>query len=288
MEICRCPNCVIPEHWPQFTNAQWEILAPLLPQGTGRRADETRRQVNGMLYALEGSVAWHILPTQFHPWDTIETRFNRWAAQGVFRNAYHWLYPPRELADGRIVIVDGSYAKAHKSSSGARVGRTGRPCGLFCPQQCPRKPPWNCPETQAIGMTRGGRNTNIVIAVNEARYLVNWTLLPGNVAESKATPILLQGISPRMLVADEAHDKNLLRRLLDVRGIDAAIRNHPRRKKNPFPRRPEMRLQHVVDNYFSDLKGFRRIATRYEKTAEAYGAFIALAALYIALRRDYP
>ena len=162
MDTCSCPNCQFPADWPQFNDPQWERLAPLLPQGTGLRSDTTRRQVDGMLYALETGGAWRLLPTQFGPPDLVETRFRRWSAAGVLRRAYATLYPPRTLARGRTVIIDGSYAKVHISAAGARVGRSGQRCQFWCPGWCPGKRPWYCRETQAIGKTRGGFNTNIV------------------------------------------------------------------------------------------------------------------------------
>ena len=288
MGNCSCPNCLIPDHWPQFTDARWERLAPLLPQGTGRRADTTRRQVDGMLYALETGCAWRLLPTQFGPPDLVETRFRRWSADGVLRRAYAALYPPQRLARGRTVIIDGSYAKVHISAAGARVGRSGQRCQFWCPGWCPSKRPWYCGETQAIGKTRGGINTNIVVAVNDGGQLVDWRLLPGNVPESRATPELVEVSRPRMVVADEAHDSNRIRWMLKGRHIEAAIRNHPRRKRTPYPWHPALKLQHVADNYFARLKRFRRVATRYEKTYQGYDAMIALAALSIALRQDCP
>ena len=288
MDNYSCPNCLIPDHWPQFTDARWERLAPQLPQGTGRRADTTRRQVDGMLYALETGCAWRLLPTQFGPPDLVETRFRRWSADGVLRRAYAALYPPRRLARGRTVIIDGSYAKVHISAAGARVGRSGQRCQFWCPGWCPSKRPWYCGETQAIGKTRGGINTNIVVAVNDGGQLVDWRLLPGNVPESRATPDLVEVSRPRMVVADEAHDSNRIRWMLKGRNIEAAIRNHPRRKRAPYPWHPALKLQHVADNYFARLKRFRRVATRYEKTYEGYDAMIALAALSIALRQDCP
>ena len=287
MDTCSCPNCQFPADWPQFNDPQWERLAPLLPQGTGLRSDTTRRQVDGMLYALETGGAWRLLPTQFGPPDLVETRFRRWSAAGVLRRAYATLYPPRTLARGRTVIIDGSYAKVHISAAGARVGRSGQRCQFWCPGWCPGKRPWYCRETQAIGKTRGGFNTNIVIAVNDAGQLADWRLLPGNVPESRATPDLVESTLPRRLVADEAHDSNRIRSMLGTRSIEGAIRNHPRRKLR-YPWHPALKLQHVADNYFARLKRFRRVATRYEKTYEGYDAMIALAALYIALRQDCP
>ena len=261
-------------------------MAPLLPQGAGLHEEATRRQVHGMLYALEAGLAWRLLPTQFWPWESVEARFHRWAKDGVLRRAYATLYPPRELGSGRTVIVDGSYAKVHISAAGARKGRSGS-CER-CPGKCPIKPSWECSETQAIGKTRGGFNTNIVIAVNDRGQLADWRLLAGNVKERTATPALAASTMPRTLVADEIHDADELRQILADMGIEGAIRNHPRRTKNRHPWNPTIKLQHVADNYFADLKRFRRVATRYEKTAQGYDAMIALAALYIGLRKDCP
>ena len=202
MGNCTCLHCRIPDDWPRFNDAQWACLAPLLPQGTGSRGDATRLQVDAMLYQLESGAPWRLLPPQFGPADPVETRCRRWAAARVFRNAYHELYPPRELAHGRTVIIDGSYAKVHSSAAGARVGRSGKLCQLWCPGWCPSKRPWDCPETQAIGKTRGGFNTNVVIAVNDAGQLADWRLLAGNVPESWATRDLVASTLPGRVVAD--------------------------------------------------------------------------------------
>ena len=288
MKNCSCTNCGVPDHWPQCTDAQWALLAPLLPQGAGRRGDTTRLQVAGMLFLLESGAPWRLLPTQFGAQDLVETRFRRWAAAGVFRRAYHELYPPGALADGRTVVIDGTYAKAHRSAAGARVDRSGELCEFWCPEECPPKRPWYCRETQAIGKTRGGFNTNIVAVVNEDRRLVNWTLLAGTAPEPKAMPRLLEGISPAVVVADKLYDIDEVRWMLENRGIEGAIPNHARRTRHPYPWHPAIRKQHLADNFFADLKSFRRVATRYEKTTEAFDAMIALAALWIQLRKDCP
>lgn len=283
----QCQRCPIPSGWPQLTDEQWKRLAPLLPQGTGRHAGETRRQVNGMLYALESGCPWRLLPRQFGTPDAVEKRFRRWAANGVFRSAYATLYPADELSRGRTIIIDGSYAKAHPDAMGARLVQSVPDCSSSCLHQCPRLRPWDCPATEAIGNTDGGLNTNIVIAVNRNGQLVDWILLPGNAPESTAMELLLAGLRPALVVADAIHDNDEIREMLKQRNIDAAIANLPQRNP-PYPRHPAIRSQHVADNYFAELKEFRRVATRYEKTAVSFDAVIALAVLWIALRKDYP
>ena len=41
--------------------------------------------------------------------------------------------------------------------------------------------------------------------------------------------------------------------------------------------------RHLVENFFSRIKQFRRIATRYEKTDSSYGGMIHVAGIRLAL-----
>jgi transposase len=59
------------------TDAQWEILHPLLPTPTwtpgsrGRPPRPLRRVVNGMLYVNKTGCQWRMLPKGFGPWETV-------------------------------------------------------------------------------------------------------------------------------------------------------------------------------------------------------------------------
>jgi transposase len=44
------------------------------------------------------------------------------------------------------------------------------------------------------------------------------------------------------------------------------------------------RWRHLVENFFCDLKQFRRVATRYNKTDLSFSAMIYLAASFMALK----
>lgn len=43
------------------------------------------------------------------------------------------------------------------------------------------------------------------------------------------------------------------------------------------------RWRHLIENFFCDIKQFRRIATRYDKTDASYAAMINLVAAKLAL-----
>src|SRR5918911_4220988 len=70
------------------TDAQWEILHPLLPTPTwtpgsrGRPPRSLRRMVNGMLYVNKTGCQWRMRPKEFGPWETVYGYFRRWRRAG--------------------------------------------------------------------------------------------------------------------------------------------------------------------------------------------------------------
>ena len=71
---------------------------------------------------------------------------------------------------------------------------------------------------------------------------------------------------------------------LEKRGAEAVIPSKADRKQ-PIPHdRVKYRWRHLIENYFSKIKDFRSVNTRYDKTDLSYKATINLAAIVIALR----
>lgn len=72
------------------TEAQWALLAPLLPArkwrpgGPGRPPCELRRVMNGFLYLLKTGCQWRMVPREFGNWSTIYAYFTRWRRAGVW------------------------------------------------------------------------------------------------------------------------------------------------------------------------------------------------------------
>lgn len=88
-------------------------------------------------------------------------------------------------------------------------------------------------------------------------------------------------LRPTELVADKGYSYLAVRRLLARRGIGADIPRrrdrHPGdRRHRPFDR-DAYRGRNRVERLVGRLKQYRRVATRYEKRAQHYLAFLTLA-----------
>jgi transposase len=108
---------------------------------------------------------------------------------------------------------------------------------------------------------------------------VRIVLSPGQSSDKTVAPMLIDGLKPaRDLVADRGYDARAILELVESRGGRAHIPTCRDRKVQRSVDRDLYRQRNLVERFFNKLKHFRRIATRYDKTARNFLAAVLLAA----------
>jgi putative transposase len=88
----------------------------------------------------------------------------------------------------------------------------------------------------------------------------------------------------RALIADRAYDSDAFRQLLSDAAAEAVIPSRKNRKHQREIDRNLYRDRNKVERFFAWVKNFRRIATRYEKSARNFLAFLHVAGTLAWLR----
>ena len=136
-----------------------------------------------------------------------------------------------------------------------------------------------------MGRSRGGLTTKIHALVDAEGRPVALSLSPGQAYDGHAAMDLLDRLKPgQILLADRAYDADALRAAVAGRGAWACIPPMPQRRDKPSFSPFLYRYRNLVERFFSKIKHFRAIATRFEKHAENYLALVKLAAIRIWLR----
>jgi transposase len=89
---------------------------------------------------------------------------------------------------------------------------------------------------------------------------------------------------PKVLLADRGYDANRIRDDIDRRGGVSMI---PGRKTRKVPIQIDeyiYALRNRVERTFSKLKCSRRLATRYDKTADSYLGFVHICSIRLWIR----
>ena len=94
---------------------------------------------------------------------------------------------------------------------------------------------------------------------------------------------LLAGHTPEVVIADKGYDKRALVEAIESRGGRAVIPTQATRKEQREVDRHLYRERNVCERFWSKVKQYRRVATRYEKTARNFMGFIHVAAIMVLL-----
>jgi transposase len=157
--------------------------------------------------------------------------------------------------------IDATIVRAHQHASGARGG----------------------PENQALGKSRGGLSSKIHMKVDALGMPLQFQLTGGEVHEaSQAEELINENCD--YLIADRGYDSNKIRDLCQEKGIRVVIPGRKCRKEVIAFDEHIYKERNSVERFFCRIKQFRRIATRYDKTAIMFRGALTLVSIILWLQ----
>lgn len=94
---------------------------------------------------------------------------------------------------------------------------------------------------------------------------------------------MIEGHDPKAVIADKSYDGDDFVAAIEATGAMAVI---PPKKNRIFKREYDKHIykeRNLAERFISRIKQYRRVATRYEKTARNFLGFIHVAAIMVLL-----
>ena len=113
---------------------------------------------------------------------------------------------------------------------------------------------------------------------------LRFILTAGQCHDSPQAEALIEGYATQALITDKGYDSVPLISVVEANGTKMVI---PPRSNRTEQREYDKHLykeRHLVECFINKIKHYRRIATRYEKTACSFFSMLCLAAAMIWLR----
>ena len=140
-------------------------------------------------------------------------------------------------------------------------------------------------------LSTGAVKENVIEAswnalVDALRSPVELMLTPGQAHDLVCAEPLIENVEPDALLGDKAFDSDSFIGTLNQREITPVI---PPKANRKIKRDCDFALyceRNLVERFFNKIKHFRAIATRYDKLAANYLAFVQLASIRLWLRAN--
>jgi len=114
---------------------------------------------------------------------------------------------------------------------------------------------------------------------------VRFVLTPGQASDKTTFPLLIEGLRlARDVVADRGFFARTIIERIEAEGAKAHIPSQSNLRVRRVVDRDIYRQRNLVERFFSKLKHFRRVATRYDKLARNFFAAVLLASTRLWMR----
>jgi len=229
----------------------WEQLFQILKTFSEVRVGSEARLrmfIEAIEFITTTGCQWRRLPATYGCWRAIHRRFKRWSDQGVWQKLFQEVQVAPDLQQ---LMIDTTIVRAHACATGYKK---------------------NTQSEQSLGRSCGGLSTKIHALVDGLGYPLKFILTPGQEHDSLQGAALLEGSGgpETAVLADRGYDVDALIEEIEAKKMTAVI---PPKKNRIIQReydREVYKERHLVENFFSRIKQFRRIFSRFEKLASVF------------------
>lgn len=215
--------------------------------------------LDALFYRLRNAGPWRDLPECFGPWRTMYGWYRRWAREGLWGRMLARL---ARKVKSRIRLVDGTHVRVHQCAANPKGGAA----------------------AQAMGKTRGGRNTKIMALTDVRGLPVKLALIEGQAYEGNHVIGLLDNPHGLLVVGDKGFDSDKLRAQLEALGAAHCFPSKSNRKKKRRLSKKLYRQRYRVENFFCRLKRWACSSTRRDKLAAHFLSLLQFASIIDWLR----
>lgn len=245
-----------------ISESNWSTILSFLQAQKGlhtNNAPKLRIFIESVYYVLKTGIQWLYIPQDYGCGRAIHKRYKEWADKGIWNDFMTYVSD----TDLQQVMIDSLSIKAHACASGYEKDGN---------------------QSHALGRSVGGFTTKIHTLTDALGNPIRFILTPGNIHDIIPTKDLLEGIYNSKVLADKAYFSEENMKFITGNHNEVVIPSKSNYTKAHSIDWHVYKERHLIENFFSKIKHFRRVFSRFDKTCSAFLGFVALASAFIWLR----
>lgn len=236
----------------------WVKISLFLSESKKVYSTDNREFLEAVFWILRTGAQWRMLPPGYGNWNSIYQRFNRWSKKEVFQDLLDFCAQEPDL---EYISIDSTVTRAHACAAG-----------------------YGDQTEQGLGRSKGGFSCKIHATVDALGNPLKFIITPGQSNDITQAEELIKGIRNSYVLGDKGYDSKAFRETIKKQECEPVI---PSRSNAINPCEYDKHIykeRHVIECYFSKMKHFRRVFSRFEKTARNFAAFLCFVGAIIWLR----
>ena len=219
---------------------------------------ECKNFFESIYWIARSGAPWRMLPAEYGRWNSIFKRFNAWSKKGVWSNLHSFCI---QDPDTEYIMFDATIVRAHACSAG-----------------------YGEQKIEGLGRSKGGFTTKIHALVDALGNPLKFLVTPGQDSDFAWAAKLIGAARGYYAIGDRGYDSDDLRMSLRQQNFIPVIPGRSNRKIKIVYDKHVYKERNLIESFFSKLKYFRHVFSRFDKSARNYVAFLSFVGAILWLR----
>ena len=219
-----------------------------------------RKFIEAIYYVCRSGCQWRLLPLSYGNWRAVHKRFKYWVDHGIWQLLFE---QSQNDPDMEYVMIDSTIVRAHASAAG--YGK-------------------NSQTQEALGRSKGGFTTKIHVASDALGNPLKIILTAGQRNDITQAHLLTSSFFNIPVIADKGYDANHFIEQLVSQKCHPVIPTRSNRKNSREHDEFLYEDRNRIECFFGKIKYFRRVFSRFDKSAKSFLAVVQFVGALIWVR----
>jgi transposase len=210
--------------------------------------EKLRSFIEAIYWIARTGSQWRMLPEKYGLWNSIFKRFIRWTKKGVWKDLMEYSVQEPDL---EYIMIDSTIVRAHACAAG-----------------------YGDKKIQGLGRNHGGFSCKIHAKVDALGNPLKFAVTPGQQSDYMQATYLLGQTSGAYILCDRGYDSDDFRCVIISQNNIPVIPGKSNRKVAVEYDKHIYKERHIIECFFSKIKYFRRVFSRYDKAIFSFISFL--------------
>lgn len=217
-----------------------------------------KKFIEAIYWMSRTGAQWRELHDRYGNWNSVFKRFNAWSKKNIWSKFLQFCAQDPDL---EYVMIDATIVRAHTCAAGYGEQRI-----------------------EGLGRSAGGFTTKIHAKVDALGNPLQFIITPGQTSDITQAEFLLDNISNAYVIADKAYGSASVRAQIKKQQCIGVIPPKINSLEVIEYDKHVYKERHAIECFFSKLKYFRRVFSRFDKSARNFHAFLSFVGACLWLR----